>query len=652
MAVPDFYSTLERKHIALCACDSMHDFLKPGKQARCTPQPTNKFREVLAQKLGSTPELRNMYDYLIRDDVISNSEAAAEKLIGPLVPEPVEVFFNSKDVKRLRPIDILQLIFVKYFGFPSIVDFNNPIKLVMDGGKGRLGTLASQVLFDEAKKSNDPIKLAIIHVVTPATACDSAGMSIQDFAGNPVLFDSPFPVGIDLAINPDERSDAAFFSGSFIAPRSNPFDSSSKSPCRIIIDGQFIDLPIGTFGPPVYDLCSAIHEPKTKTKYFLDRFSPAQKFDIKRCGDSDQIRFCKKLIERDLSAGVHRDGGANGYVFVTIDKICALISAHYYGLPTIFHSSKGFILYNVRQQAVGGKPNLPIPNPPPKKMQQYGGEADDLPDEALMISNLCALAKVAVVNGLNLTPDFKPLAAACSIFNISTMPDGQLRNEYIRNHNIIYPEAQLVLAAPPSIDDITRVINNGIDKNFIVENLHPDAFKLNFYDELPSVLADFMPNIGNHEVIIPQEDLINEALFPEIGKSHFELLKVFMRFIVDPSKNKNVVLLTLALIDAYITNPKLPGCSVIYSIFFSDIRIPASKNIPFLENRFGYNHVDGSTLHAYSQLIIILSTMIGNRGITRHISIEAFNLVGGNSKKTYRKKNRKNRNKTKKMKRG
>ena len=143
-------------------------------------------------------------------------------------------------------------------------------KIVMDGGSGGLGAL-SKVL---------NTKVSIVNVVTPATACDSAVLSTKDLFGNPILFESPFPAGLEN--KPTEFSDAAFFSGSKIAPQSDVYDSNMKAQCRIYIDDTHIKLYSRLRGPSVPELCNAIFHPGYQGPWGLNRFTTAQKFDLKR----------------------------------------------------------------------------------------------------------------------------------------------------------------------------------------------------------------------------------------------------------------------------------------------------------------------------------------------------------------------------------
>ena len=474
---PDSIIMKYRRLFVLSVCDSMHDFLKPGKQARCTPQPKSQFRDELKQTLArgnvredlgitSDAERDLVFSALSSDIIIEHSEHAAGELSFSEIPTVFPVTAGSP-AARLK---LLESIFA-HFGFTSMTDDNNPIKIVRDGSVGKLGTLTAQVL----KEKLIP-KLSIVHVVTPATVCDSAGMSIKDFAGNPILFETPFNVGIDAQIHVDEISKdavcASTFSGLAIIPRSDYFDSNGKSPARIKFQQgdlhTYLDmnLPVGKFGPSVDNLCAGINH-NTQTFYDLHRFSNAQKFDTKRCGDSHQVRFCKKLSEINYMPD---KGGTNGYVFVTGDEICAYI-ASLYGLATIYQSSTAFRLFKgIPRQAGGEKMELSIPRPIPENMNKYGGdEDDDLPDEAMLVSSICAAATSAILSAISKAEFFIPLAAACSAYNCLTVQSGKLKELYIQQHNNIYTPYGYAIHSGLKYEDVTLKLYPlvaGLTKNY------------------------------------------------------------------------------------------------------------------------------------------------------------------------------------------
>jgi hypothetical protein len=608
MAVADFSTTRFRRSIAFNTCDSMHDFLKGP---RCEPSPKAKLIEELNKKLTELTkaglldpvEAGTIYNTLIDESTISHPETAAKKIVGIPDVEIQTVYVTNND----NALSVLQAIF-GYFGHASITDDNNPVKVVMDGGSGGLGAL-SKVL---------NTKVSIVNVVTPATACDSAGLSTKDLFGNPILFESPFPPGLDN--KPAEFSDAAFFSGSKMAPQSTVYDSNIRPTSRIFVDDTYIDLRAGLRGPSVPELCHAIFHPAYKGPWELNRFTTAQKFDLKRCADSDQIRYCKKL----------------GYIFVTIDEICAYIAAYFYEVPTILqtHGLKGakyFRLFKPNQglaAMIGGSKTDSSFVIQPSSMQQGGGHEDyEVPtDETEIFSTICGLASSTLLNGLSSSPAFKPLAAACSAFNL-LQKTGMLQRSYVLQHNAIYPPPYNVHAGT-TIDIVkTWVSENPLSKNDIITQLPPTEF------------ASFI------------EELRMKGIYPPPAGGLPSLLATTYEFI-EKYPNKNVVLLTLALVDAYITNPLSPQLSAIHTIIFHDILIPRNPNIKPLQNIPGDDHVSAEISAIYSQLIVVFSTFIGDATKTFLVGPDAMKLVaGGKRKKTLRnnlKRKRTKRNKNSK----
>jgi hypothetical protein len=603
MAVADFTTTRFRRSIAFNTCDSMHDFLKGP---RCDPSPRSKLTEELNKKLTSfiaagifnPAEVGTMYNTLTDESTISHPETAAKRLVGIPDIETQTVYVTNND----NALSVLQAIF-GYFGHASITDDNNPVKIVMDGGSGGLGALAKVL----------NTKVSIVNVVTPATACDSAGLSTKDLFGNSILFESPFSPGLDN--KPPEFSDAAFFSGSKIAPQSTVYDSNIRPTSRIFVDDTYIDLRTGLRGPPVPELCNAIFHPAYQGPWGLNRFTTAQKFDLKRCADSDQIRYCKKL----------------GHIFVTIDEICAYIAAYFYEVPTILqtHGVKGakyFKLFKPNQglaDMVGGSKTDFSFVIQPSSMQQGGGHEDyEVPlDETEIFSTICGLASSTLLNGLNSSPAFKPLAAACSAFNL-LQKTGLLQQSYILQHNAIYPPPYNVHAGT-TIDIVkTWVSENPLSKNDITTQFPPSEF------------ASFI------------EELKMKGIYPPPAGGLPSLLVTTYKFI-EEYPNKNVVLLTLALIDAYVTNPLSPQLSAIHTIIFHDILIPRNPNIKPLQNIPGNDHVSAEISAIYSQLIVVFSTFIGDSTKTFLIGADAMKLVAGGK----RKKTRKNKLKRKRTKR-
>lgn len=603
MSVADFNTTRFRRSIAFNTCDSMHDFLKGP---RCSdPSPKSKLIEELNKKLTSfiaagifnPAEVGTIYNILTDESTISHPESAAKNLVGIPDIETQTVYVTNND----NALSVLQGIF-GYFGYSSITDDNKPVKIVMDGGSGGLGAL-SKVL---------NTKVSIVNVVTPATACDSAGLSTKDLFGNSILFESPFTPGLDN--KPSEFSDAAFFSGSKIAPQSTVYDSNIRPTSRIFVDDTHIDLRTGLRGPPVPELCNAIFHPAYQGPWGLNRFTTAQKFDLKRCADSDQIRYCKKL----------------GHIFVTIDEICAYISAYFYEVPTILqtHGLKGakyFRLFKPNQglaDMVGGSKTDSSFVIHPLSMQQGGGHEDyEVPlDETEIFSTICGLASSTLLNGLNSSPAFKPLAAACSAFNL-LQKTGLLQQSYILQHNAIYPPPYNINAGT-TIDIVkTWVSENPLSKNDIITQFPPSEF------------ASFI------------EELRMKGIYPPPAGGLPSLLVKTYEFI-EKYPNKNVVLLTLALIDAYVTNPLSPQLSAIHTIIFHDILIPRNPNIKPLQNIPGNDHVSAEISAIYSQLIVVFSTFIGDPTKTFLIGTDAMKLVaGGKRKKTLRNKLKRKRTK-------
>lgn len=595
----DFSTTSFKRSIAFNTCDSMHDFLKG---TRCDKPPRDELIKALFETLKKCVEHKKldnatataMYNTLIQQAVISHPEHAAKQLVGIPDVETLTVHVTNHDTVLAE----LQKIF-GYFGHTNLMDDNNPVKIVMDGGSGGLGTL-SKVL---------NTKLSIVNVVTPATACDSASLSIKDLFGNPVLFASPFEIGIHII--PPEFSDATFFSFGRIAPQSTVYDSNIRPTCRIFVDDKYIDLRPGLRGPPVSELCKGINDSTYQGPWELNRFTTAQKFDLKRCADSDQIRYCKKL----------------GCIFVTIDEICAYIAAYYYEVPTILQThgpngTKYFRLFKPNQglhpmKEGGSKTDLHLGNHQPPEMQQYGGGHEDYEvpgDEAEMFSTICGLASSTLLNGLSSIPLFIPLAAACSAFNVLQRQTGVLQQAYASQHNQIYP-APFNLVNGMTIENVKPwVSENPLSKNDIIIQFPP------------SVFASFI------------EELTMKGIYPRPAGQLPSLLATTYNFI-ENYQNKNVVLLTLALVDAYVTNPLSPQLSAIHTIIFHDILIPPNPRIQPLQNIPGNAHVSAEISAIYSQLIVVFSTFIGDPTKIFLIGQEAMNLVtGGKRKKTHRNK--------------
>jgi hypothetical protein len=603
MAVADFTTTRFRRSIAFNTCDSMHDFLKgprcsdPSPRSKLIEELNKKLTEFIAAGIFNPAEVGTMYNTLTDESTISHPEIAAKKIVGIPDIETQTVYVTNND----NALSVLQSIFA-YFGHASITDDNNPVKIVMDGGSGGLGALGKVL----------NTKVSIVNVVTPATACDSAGLSIKDLFGNPILFESPFAPGLDN--KPPEFSDAAFFSGSKIAPQSTVYDSNIRPTCRIFVDDTYIDLRTGLRGPPVPELCNAIFHPAYQGPWGLNRFTVAQKFDLKRCADSDQIRYCKKL----------------GHIFTTIDEICAYIAAYFYEVPTILqtHGQKGakyFKLFKPNQglaDMVGGSKTDLSFGIKPSSMQQGGGHEDyEVPlDETEIFSTICGLASSTLLNGLNSSPKFKPLAAACSAFNL-LQKTGLLQQSYILQHNAIYPPPYNVHAGT-TIDIVkTWVSENPLSKNDIIIQFPPTEF------------ASFI------------EELRMKGIYPPPAGVLPSLLTTTYKFI-DEYPNKNVVLLTLALVDAYVTNPLSPQLSAIHTIIFHDILIPRNPNIKPLQNIPGDDHVSAEISAIYSQLIVVFSTFIGDPTKTFLLGADAMKLVaGGKRKKTHRNKLKRKRTK-------
>lgn len=606
----DFSTTSFKRSVAFNTCDSMHDFLKG---TRCDKPPIDKLIEELYKTFNAlVADIDNvldnatalaMYNTLIQPAIISHPESAAKQLVGIPDVETLTVYVTN----HATVLAELQKIF-GYFGHTNLMDDNNPVKIVMDGGSGGLGTL-SKVL---------NTKLSIVNVVTPATACDSASLSIKDLFGNPVLFESPFPAGID--IKPSEFSDAAFFSGSYIAPQSTVYDSNIRPTCRIYVDEEHIDLRPGLRGPPVSELCKGINDPTYKGPWELNRFTTAQKFDLKRCADSDQIRYCKDL----------------GYIFVTIDEICAYIAAYYYEVPTILQThgpngTKYFRLFKPNQgladMSGGSKTDLRLGNQPPE-MQQYGGGHEDYEvpgDEAEMFSTICGLASSTLLNGLSSIPLFIPLAAACSAFNVLQRQTGVLQQAYALQHNKIYP-APFNIVEGMTIENVKPWVN----QLFQLQPPPAPPVLLSKND----IITQFPPSVFESFI----EELRMKGIYPRPAGQLPSLLATTYNFI-ENYQNKNVVLLTLALVDAYITNPLAPQLSAIHTIIFHDIDIPRNPYIQPLQNIYQHNFLSAEISAIYSQLIDVFSTFIGDLTKTFSIGADAMTLVaGGKRKKTRRNK--------------
>jgi hypothetical protein len=614
MAVADFTTTRFRRSIAFNTCDSIHDFLKGP---RCEPSPKGKLIDELKKKfteftkagLLDQVEAEEMYKRLTFSHTMTHPETSIKDFLISIPYVKTHTVYVTNNDNALKFLSSL----FGYFGHASITDDNNPVKIVMDGGSGGLGAL-SKVL---------NTKVSIVNVVTPATACDSAVLSTKDLFGNPILFESPFPAGTDN--KPPEFSDAAFFSGSKIAPQSEVYDSNIKPSCRIYVDDTYIYLPSYLRGPPVPELCNGINNPAYDGPWKLSRFTTAQKFDLKRCGDSDQIRYCKKL----------------GYIFVTIDEICAYIAAYFYEVPTILqtHGLKGakyFRLFKPNQglaAMVGGSKTDSSFVIQPTSMQQVGGNEDyEVPtDETEIFSTICGLASSTLLNGLSSSPAFKPLAAACSAFNL-LQKTGMLQRSYVLQHNAIYPPPYNVHAGT-TID----IVKTWLDQRFQIQPppAPPEPLSKNvIITQLPpSEFASFI------------EELKMKGIYPPPAGGLPSLLATTYEFI-EKYPNKNVVLLTLALVDAYITNPLSPQLSAIHTIIFHDILIPRNPNIKPLQNIPGDDHVSAEISAIYSQLIDVFSTFIGDPTKTFSIGPGAMKLVaGGKRKKTHRNKLKRKRTK-------
>ena len=511
--------------------DTYHDFLHGGRLS-FPPDPTifinfiqDAFkRDIYINEMTKHPELLNLinvlYSIIAHPALASNPETAMGHLMGFGDPD-----YLKTPITPGNAFQVLESIF-GIFGC-DIKNDATPIKIVVDGGLQGLGVIDSNLEDDAA------IGIDITYIVTPASICDSAGLQLRPFLRKPFLFETPnqgdliTSNSIDAEGNPIASpiptlfSDAAFFSGSNIAVQSSIFDINSTPRSRYGVihvnnpnNGGNRQIHIkDKSGPSLNELWKSIYLYKKGKIYDgkppelkLSRFNSAEKYDIKRCADSDQAKMCKLL---QIEAG-----NSEKYFFVSGDRLSAMIACYIYKLPSIFQSSAGtqngekmkkftfFFPDGVRPReneefynkidkqisslqskeiTVGGNtPSHLVKNP------MYGGFPPtdiDVPsenDEGFHTSFyepdyfllMCELAKDQIlsyiedIERIRETQSYKVASAACSVRNI--INNGihlEIQPQFIHVHDILYqPPINFPYIADGSIPLSDVDIDNAVSK--------------------------------------------------------------------------------------------------------------------------------------------------------------------------------------------
>jgi len=423
--------------------DTYHDFHRGGKPGgRGRYDINSKIESSIKAKFGE--EINAQVNAIVHRPGMSVEDSAV--LHVKLLPT-----FSLKCKVSIKPDENLKnLVSVFQDGLGiNILDTEKTTKLICDGGPSHLKKLAADIL----------VPTNLVHVVTPATACDSALLQRGPAFGKPSIFeDGNNEIGSPLL------SKAAILSGSSIYEISNVFDTNISPVAQIRVRDLPIDVKAA--GPSVEVLNPAIYSGVSGT-FNLARFSKEELLDIKRCGDSDQINHLVSLQNRQ---GLEH----SRYVFVTIDKVAALIAAAIFKVPAIFQSASGpeksFRVYDparpVYPPAKGGNGDsgMEVDEPPGVEPgdidmepsdsdEDYCIEAEEYLEDVDFFHFLtveCAQRVRRIITTIVETETGrqvgKELAARCSYHviekyktKVESISD-KLLDEYITVHNTLYTE--------------------------------------------------------------------------------------------------------------------------------------------------------------------------------------------------------------------
>ena len=232
---------------AVSILDTYHDFYKGGRGNHAGKWDTAwRYIEPIARSKYSQTVI-NLLDRHFQKpedgaEIISQSRMSSERYSCKKSRDPAENLRNLTIIFELLDLTISS-------------DPTAPlIRIICDMGVGNLKMIADNI----------PGYINIVNVVTPATACDSAGLSRGDVFNKPILFKDGNTV-VPLL------STATTLSGSRIYETSNVFDRNVEPQAILHINEGGIDKDItivGGSGPSVNDLLATImKDPSYKQVY-------------------------------------------------------------------------------------------------------------------------------------------------------------------------------------------------------------------------------------------------------------------------------------------------------------------------------------------------------------------------------------------------
>lgn len=583
-------------HAALLM-DSIHDFLKPRSgDAANIGTVARRLGEIISEQPVAPRPPNPLLPLLPLFTEISQDPNASERRCEEILTAipPTNTYNCTVSSVPSTNLHHLNMIF-SILGLEVVNDITRPvIHLICDGGPMHLGTLAKNI----------DHYINIVHTVTPATACDSAGVKRGIAFGKPIVFE-------DGNTGPDTPllSRAALFSNTTYYETSNIFDINTPIEAVINISGgnepidpQTININSSGRGPTVKMLSAAIAA-RTAGPYALNRFNNKILFDIKRCGDSDQIGHADSLLRRN-------EDPMKVYVFATLDRICAYIAAKIYNIPTILQTNSGstkfFTVWN--------------PGAPPMAAVPRGGEIEDEgmnrlaePEFLDLITSLCADKVRSGISLLN--PE---IAALCSYHTLSryfrperSIPD-QLRDQYVERHNSLYATVGWGIyggwPGGPSIAAKLRTIPL-LDYTAFLTNAR-------FAEYLKASSASIMEELNE-----AYKNRLVEFVADKYAAS--KACEILLKPVIG--------IITLALVGDITQSPDDPGVSVISTVLFSGF-LPPQQEIPTIS---GWTR---ESQHIYSQLLVAISTKLETGSPLVGVR-EVLSLIrGGRRRKTFRRK--------------
>jgi hypothetical protein len=582
-------------HAALLM-DSIHDFLKPRSgDAANIGTVARRLGEIISEQPVAPRPPNPLLPLLPLFTEISQDPNASERRCEEILAAipPTNIYNCTVSSVPSTNLQHLNMIF-SILGLEVVNDITKPvIHLICDGGPMHLGTLAKNI----------DHYINIVHTITPATACDSAGVKRGIAFGKPIVFE-------DGNTGPDTPllSRAALFSNTTYYETSNIFDTNSTIEAVINISGgdepiesQTININSSGRGPTVKMLSAAIAA-RTAGPYALSRFNNKILFDIKRCGDSDQIGHADSLLTRNQDP-------MKVYVFATLDRICAYIAAKIYNIPTILQTNSGSTkIFTVWK-----------PGAPPMAVVPRGGQIEEglnrlaEPEFLDFITSLCADKVRSAIS--KYSPE---TAAVCSYHMLSryfshagSIPD-QLRNDYVERHNAMYARLGWGIyggwPGGPTIAAKLRSIPPFDYRTLLTSDV--------FVADLTASAASIMDELN---------DAYDNRLVEFVADKYVasKACEILLKPVIG--------ILTLALVGDIIQSPEDPGVSVISTVLFNGF-LPPIREIP---NVIGWTR---ETQRIYSQLLVAISTKLETRSPLAG-DREVLGLIrGGRRRKTFRRK--------------